>query len=83
MSKTIKLPDDPDAPIRGAELIALAGNVLTKDGEPNTALAYSMLEKGYLPATKVGAIWTSTTRRVRTPATENGSYPVPSTDSGE
>ena len=83
MSKNIKLPDDPDAPIRGCELIALAGNVLTEDGKPDTVRAYPMLEKGYLPATKVGAIWTSTVRRVRTPATENGSYPVPSTDSDE
>ncbi len=68
MAKNLKLPDDVDAPIRGCALIALAGNVLKDDGEPNTALAYAMLEKGYLPATKVGAIWTSTIRRVRSPA---------------
>ncbi len=69
MAKNLKLPNDPDAPIRGYALIALAGNVLKDNGEPNTALAYTMLDKGFLPATKVGAIWTSTTRRVRSHAT--------------
>ncbi len=77
MSKKLKLPDDPDAPIRGAALIALAGNVLKDDGEPNTALAYVMLEKGYLPASKQGATWISTTRRVRSPATSGPDIPVP------
>jgi hypothetical protein len=68
MSTKIKLPDDPDAPIRGAAAIALAGNVLNEDGEPDLATAYHMLLRGYLPASKVGAIWTSTINRVRSPA---------------
>ena len=77
MAKNLKLPNDPDAPIRGCALIALAGNVLKDNGEPNTALAYTMLDKGFLPATKVGAIWTSTTRRVRSHATSTERHGLP------
>jgi hypothetical protein len=50
--------DDLDKPIYGVDAIAAAAN-LTR------SKAYYALEKGHLPASKLGKIWFSTPRRLR------------------
>jgi hypothetical protein len=51
--------DDNDTPIFGAANIGLALG-LTK------SKAFYALERGFIPATKRGRIWTTTPRRLRT-----------------
>jgi len=58
-------PDDLDAPLYGAKAIAIAANIRGENGEPDLNRTYYLLEKGYLPAGKIGNIYTSTTRRLR------------------
>jgi hypothetical protein len=49
---------DPDRPIWGVEAIAAASNLTLRQ-------AYHALERGYLPASKVGRKWFTTPRRLR------------------
>lgn len=64
---------DLDRPIWGARAIAIAAGVVDERGEPAIKRTYHMLERGYLPASKVGRIYTSTIRRLRSIANgENG-----------
>ena len=58
-------PDDLDAPLRGAAAIAVAANVVDKNGKPDIPATYYKLEKGHLPASKEGGTWISTKRRLR------------------
>jgi hypothetical protein len=53
-----------DTPIYGARDIAVAAGVVSETGEPDLRRAYHMLERGYLPASKVGRVFTSTRRRL-------------------
>jgi hypothetical protein len=62
-SETIQR-DPLDRPLYGAAAIAEEAN-LPGDGQQKKAKAFYMLEKKYLDGTKVGAIWTSTPRRIR------------------
>jgi hypothetical protein len=48
---------DPDKPIYGAEAIAKVVNLTPRQ-------AFYQLENGHLPATKLGARWASTPRRL-------------------
>jgi hypothetical protein len=57
--------DDLDVPLYGVAAIALAAGVVDERGEPAKKRAYHMLERGILSASKAGAIWTSTKRRLR------------------
>jgi len=63
MSTTIK--DNLDTPIWGARAIAIAAGLLDKRGKPRVRAAYHLLEKGLLPASKIGKTYTSTPRRLR------------------
>jgi hypothetical protein len=56
---------DPDTPVWGAHDIALAAGVVDKKGKARTRAAYHLLETGRLPATKIGKLWVSTARRLR------------------
>lgn len=56
---------DPDTPVWGAETFALVLGLVTAKGKPRTRTVYHLLESGRLPATKVGKVWTSTPRRLR------------------
>jgi hypothetical protein len=56
---------DLDTPIWGARNIAVAAGVLDEQGKPNMRRVYYLLEKQYLPASKVGRVYTSTPRRLR------------------
>jgi len=60
-------PNGLDAPIRGAEAIAIALKLYTEDGEPDTRAAYYGLEQGYYDATKRGKLWETTFRRLFKP----------------
>jgi len=59
------IPDDLDAPIYGAKAIAIAANIRNENGELDLNKTYYLLAKKLLPASKIGNIYTSTTRRVR------------------
>jgi hypothetical protein len=61
---------DPDALIWGAKAIAAAANIVDEDGEPDERRAFYLLGKGLLPARKVGRLWVSTVRRIRSIATD-------------
>jgi len=61
MSNTI----DVDQNVWGARAIAIAANIVDDSGKPRVRATYHLLEKGLLPATKVGKIWVSTPRRLR------------------
>jgi hypothetical protein len=56
---------DIDRPIWGAKAIALAAGILDEAGAPALKRTYHMLERGHLPAGKVGRLYTSTIRRLR------------------
>ncbi len=60
--------DHLDRPLYGAADIALAAGVVNEHGEPNLRRTFYLLERGYLAASKVGRIWTSTPRRLRSVA---------------
>ena len=66
------IPPDIDAPIYGAKAIAVAANVLDEDGEPDIRRAQYLLSQGYLPASKVGRVYVSTVRRLRSVASGEG-----------
>jgi hypothetical protein len=57
--------NDLDRPLWGAEAIAREANLLDDNGDVDTRKAFYLLEKGLLPATKIGRLWTSTPRRIR------------------
>lgn len=54
-----------DAPIWGAEKIALAAGLIRPDGSPDIDAAYYKLSMGYLPATKRGRMYVSSQRKIR------------------
>jgi hypothetical protein len=54
-----------DRPIWGAEAIGREAGLVDHDGNVDLRRTFYMLEKGYLPATKMGRLWTSTPRRLR------------------
>jgi hypothetical protein len=54
-----------DLPCWGARDIAVAANLVDKRGKPRVRAAYHLLEKGLLPADKVGRTYVSTPRRLR------------------
>ena len=60
-----KIKIDPDAPLWGCRAIAEAANLMDEDGKPDEGRAYYLLQKGLLPASKIGGTWTSTQRRLR------------------
>jgi hypothetical protein len=59
---------DLDAPLWGCRAIAEAANIMDDDGEPDEGRTFYLLQKGLLPASKVGRTWTSTQRRLRSVA---------------
>jgi hypothetical protein len=54
-----------DLPLWGAEAIGRVAVLLNEDGTVDIRRTFYLLEKGLLPATKVGNAWTSTPRLVR------------------
>jgi hypothetical protein len=56
---------DLDRPLWGGRAIATAAGVLDENGQPDVKRAYKMLQRGALPASKVGKLYTSTIRRLR------------------
>jgi hypothetical protein len=58
------LVDDPDAPIYGAEDIALVLNLFNDAGEPDLRAAFHYAAAGLLDASKLGRAWVSTPRRL-------------------
>jgi hypothetical protein len=58
MSETFEEPENLDKPVWGARDIG------KEIGKPTRA-TYHLLEKGLLPATKIGGQWASTPRRLR------------------
>lgn len=62
--------DDQDRPVWGARQIALAAGLVDSKGKPRLRATYHLLEKGLLPASKVGRSFVSTPRRLR--AVANG-----------
>jgi hypothetical protein len=57
--------EDLDTPIWGAEAIGREAGCIDNDGNVDLRRAFYLLERGLLPATKVGRQWTSTPRRLR------------------
>jgi hypothetical protein len=49
----------------GAVAIGREAGIVDKDGEVDIRRLYYMLEKGYLPAKKVGRAWVSSSRAIR------------------
>jgi hypothetical protein len=56
---------DLDTPVYGAAAIATVAGLVDKHGKPRVRAVYHLLEKGLLPASKIGDTWTSTPRRLR------------------
>lgn len=56
---------DLDRPLWGAEAIGREAGLIDDDGKVEVRRAFYLLEKGLLPATKIGGTWTSTPRRLR------------------
>jgi hypothetical protein len=50
--------EDLDRPIWGVKAIAIEANLTTRQ-------TYHALERGYLPASKAGRKWVTTSRRIR------------------
>jgi hypothetical protein len=59
--------NDLDVPVWGAPAIARILNLVDEHGEPDLRRVYYVLEKGYIDATKIGASWCSTRRRLLQP----------------
>jgi hypothetical protein len=61
------LINGPDhLPLNGAREIAIAARILTDQGEPDLVRTFYLLEKGFLPASKLGKrSWVSTLGRIR------------------
>jgi hypothetical protein len=57
--------DDALDLIWGAEDIAAYLNIKDRRGRPNTRKAYHLLENKQIPATKIGAIWVVSKRKLR------------------
>jgi hypothetical protein len=57
--------EDLDRPIWGVKAIAIAANLTKRQ-------TYHALEKGYLPASKAGRKWVTTSRRIRSVFTGEG-----------
>jgi hypothetical protein len=49
----------------GATAIGREANIVNENGEVDIRRLYYMLEKGYLPAKKVGRAWMSTATAIR------------------
>jgi hypothetical protein len=60
--------DDALDLLHGAEAIAVFLNLKKKNGEPDTRRAYHLLESEYIPATKFGALWVASKRKLRAKA---------------
>lgn len=54
-----------DRPIWGAAAIAREAGLVDDDGKIDLRKTFYLLEKGLLPASKIGRRWTSTPRRLR------------------
>jgi len=54
-----------DHPLWGAEAIGREAGLVDANGNVNLRSVFYALEKGHLPATKVGKKWCSTPRRLR------------------
>jgi hypothetical protein len=57
--------DDLDRPLWGAEPIGREAGLFDENGDVDLRKTYYLLERGYLPGTKIGRLWTSTPRRLR------------------
>jgi hypothetical protein len=58
---------DLDLPVWGAPAIARILNLLDEHGEPDLRRCYYLLEQGHVSASKIGAAWCSTRRRLLQP----------------
>jgi hypothetical protein len=65
---SITKEDNLDTPIWHAGPIAVAAGLVDKRGRPRVRAAYHLLEKGLLPASKVGRSFVTTLRRLRSVA---------------
>jgi hypothetical protein len=54
-----------DELVWNAEQIALEANLLDEDGNPDRRAAYHQLERGRIPARKIGRRWVTTRRQIR------------------
>jgi hypothetical protein len=61
------MTDHLDLPVYGVPAIAKELNLFDENGAPDTRRCYYMLERGYVDASKLGRIWTSTPRRLLGP----------------
>jgi hypothetical protein len=57
--------DDDDKPIWGAEKIAEAIDLVDEDGKPAKAKALYHLNRGQIPASKMGRLWVTTRGRLK------------------
>jgi hypothetical protein len=57
--------DDLDRPIYGAENIGREAGLLDDKGNVKLRPTYHALEQGFIDASKFGAQWVSTSRRIR------------------
>jgi len=67
---------DIDRPLWGAEAIGREAGVFDDDGNVDLRKSFYLLEKGYLPATKIGRQWTSTPARIRRAFAGDPSQPI-------
>ena len=56
---------DLDKPLWGAEAIGRQAGLLNDDGSVNFRATFYALERGNLPAIKIGKRWVTTLRRLR------------------
>jgi hypothetical protein len=59
--------NDLDVPVWGAPDIARVLNLMDEHGEPDLRRCYYLLEQRHVDASKVGASWCSTRRRLLRP----------------
>jgi hypothetical protein len=62
---------DLDEPVHGATRIAEVLNLRDEKGGPDLRRTYYVLERGYVDASKLGASWWSTRRRLLRPHLSN------------
>jgi hypothetical protein len=61
------IDNDLDTPVWGAPDIARVLNVVDETGAPDLRRTYYLLERGHVSASKIGASWCSTRRRLLQP----------------
>jgi hypothetical protein len=57
--------DKLDVPIWGAQAIGREAGLIDDSGNVDLRKTFYALERGHIPASKVGRLWASTPRRIR------------------